>query len=76
MTQRRVENTRVHFWTFSLVSVKLISLAIISFCKSIRRKFGNIPSKWDGLQNFILRYLETENQNDGLSNLADKYIEY
>ena len=24
MTQRRVENTRVYFWTFSLVSVKLI----------------------------------------------------
>ena len=23
MTQRRVENTRVHFWTFSPVSVKL-----------------------------------------------------
>ena len=22
MTQRRVENTRVHFWTFSPVSVK------------------------------------------------------
>ena len=24
MTQRRVENTRVHFWTFSPVSVKLL----------------------------------------------------
>ena len=24
MTQRRVENTRVHFWTFSPVSVKTI----------------------------------------------------
>ena len=23
MTQRRVENTRVHFWTLSLVSVKV-----------------------------------------------------
>ena len=30
MTQRRVENTRVHFWTFSPVSVKINFLKISS----------------------------------------------
>ena len=29
MTQRRVENTRVQFWTFSPVSVKIVLLSVI-----------------------------------------------
>ena len=31
MTQRRVENTRVHFWTFSPVSVNIESSSIFPY---------------------------------------------
>ena len=41
MTQRRVENTRVHFWTFSPVSVK--SKKMIEYFELLESEKSEIP---------------------------------
>ena len=66
MTQRRVENTRVHFWTFSPVSVKNQNKFSTTMLTENFKPLLFKVMKLEGITTLIINTGEviTENQNN------------